>query len=238
MKMHFLPDGDDKPETGKPYWKMSQMKRGDNRFRIVKKPISGWIDWKNMKPLRYRMDEKPAMPVDPKKPIKKFWDVYVWDYEREGLFILEITQIGIINTLKSLGYNEDWGDYTKYDINLKKEGVGEATKYTVTPVPHKPLPEKALKALAASPVRLEALYDSGDPWTDLEGVDEETGEIASLFALSEAQRNQLADLTLGDEAIEKKICKHLQITDMSQIKPSDFDRVVSYIEKYREKIGA
>jgi len=56
--------------------------------------------------------------------------------------------------------------------------------------------------------------------------------------LTEEQRIQLAELTLGDDVLEKKICKHLGIENIYQTPAKDFDRVVSYIEKYREKIGA
>jgi hypothetical protein len=182
----FLPNGYESLKTTKAYWKMSEMKETGSRLRIVQKPIAGWLDWVDNKPKRYRPDNKPAKAFDPAKPIKPFWDLYVWDYARESLFILEITQMSILKALTKIATDEDWGDFLQYDIKMAKEGNGKETRYVVTPLPHKPLSEKAVEALKRSPVRLEALYDGGDPWTDLKGsVDESTGEIVDPSAVLE-----------------------------------------------------
>ena len=176
---NFLPNGYESLKIEKPYWKMSQLKPGDNRMRIMTQPIAGWQDWKDKKPLRYRPENKPAKSVHADKPVKPFWACYVWDYAREALFILEITQTSLIRALTLIGQDEDWGDFTKYDIKINKQGSGETTKYTLTPLPHKPIMSKMEEALKECPVRLEALYEGGDPWTDLVGieVDEQTGEV-------------------------------------------------------------
>lgn len=170
--MSYLPDGFEKLNTKKNYWKLSQMQEGENKFRIVSKPIAGWIDWKDNRPLRFRPDAKPKTPVDPLRPIKAFWDLYVWDYAREDLYILEITQANVIKQLMTFASDKDWGDFTKYDLKLKKEGTGMETKYFLTPMPHKPLTDKISAAMRNRPVRLEALYESGDPWNDLEETEE------------------------------------------------------------------
>jgi hypothetical protein len=175
--MNFLPDGFEKLKTQKPYWKMSEMKEGDNKLRIVCKPIAGWIEWVDKKPMRYRPDQKPKKSFDLEKPIKPFWVCYVWDYAREGLFILEITQSSIIRSLTGFATDEDWGDFTKYDLKLKKEGTGKETKYSITPLPHKELFVKIKEALSVSPVRLESLYDGGDPWVDLDDSSEQEAVI-------------------------------------------------------------
>lgn len=174
----FLPKGYEALRTEKSYWKMSQMKEGDNRMRIVAQPIAGWIDWDDKKPHRFRPEAKPKSAFNPEKPIKPFWTCYVWDYAREALFVLEITQNTILRALTAIGTDEDWGDFTKYDIKIHKKGNGKETKYTLTPLPHKPLSEKIEDALEANPIRLEALYEGRDPWTDLEvGECEQTVEI-------------------------------------------------------------
>ena len=166
--MSFLPDGFEKLKTSKPYWKMSEMKEGDNRLRIVIKPIAGWIDWHDKKPVRYRPEHKPAKSYDAEKPVRPFWVCYVWDYAREGLFVLEISQSSILRSLTNFAQDEDWGDFTGYDLKLRKEGSGKETKWHVTPMPHKPLAEKIVKALAESPVHLENLYEGGDPWDNVQ----------------------------------------------------------------------
>ena len=166
--MSFLPDGFEKLKTSKPYWKMSEMKEGDNRLRIVIKPIAGWIDWHDKKPVRYRPENKPTKSYDAEKPVRPFWVCYVWDYVREGLFVLEISQSSILRSLTNFAQDEDWGDFTGYDLKLRKEGSGKETKWHVTPMPHKPLSDKIVKALAESPVHLENLYEGGDPWDNVQ----------------------------------------------------------------------
>jgi hypothetical protein len=167
--MNFLPEGFDKIKTTRPYWKMSEMKDGDNKFRIVCRPIAGWVDWEGTKPIRYLPENKPT-PVNADKPAKPFWSCYVWDYAREGLYILEITQSTILKALVNYAQDEDWGDFTKYDFKLRKEGSGKDSKYFLSPLPHKEMNEKIRKALEAAPVRLEALYEGRDPW-DVNSMD-------------------------------------------------------------------
>ena len=170
----FLPDGYEDLKTEKAYWKMKDMKEGDNRLRIVGKPIAGWLDWHDKKPMRYRPNNKPAKPYNQEKPIKAFWAFHVWDYARESLFILEISQSRLLKSLTAIENDSDWGDFTKYDIKINKSGSGKDTRYGLTPLPHKPLSDAIQKAVDKSPVRLQALYDGGDPWTDLDtGEDEE-----------------------------------------------------------------
>jgi len=162
--MNFLPEGFEELRTDKPYWKMSQMKEGDNKLRIVSRPIAGWIDWIDKKPKRTRPEDKPSSSYDEEKPMKAFWCCYVWDYTRKGLFILEITQASILKALTGFAKDEDWGDFTKYDLKIKKEGTGKDSRYSITPLPHKDLAPEILEALNRAPVHLENLYDNGDPW--------------------------------------------------------------------------
>ena len=162
--------------------KYMKLKEGETRFRIVQMPISGWLDWDDKKPHRYKLDEKPSKSFDPEKPAKPFLACYVWDYDKAGLYILELGQNGIIKTLKGFCESDDWGDLTGYDIKIKRTGTGVNTKYSVEPVPPKPMIPKITEALKASPVRLEALYEGKDPWLDLEpsDVDTTTGEVKSM----------------------------------------------------------
>jgi hypothetical protein len=169
--MNFLPENYEYAVKPKAYWKMSEMQQGDNRFRIVQKPIAGWIDWKDNRPVRYPPKNRPAKPFDPEKEVKSFWSCYVWDYARRDLFILEITQASIIKALVNLAKDEEWGDFTLYDLKLRKEGAGQMTKYLLSPLPPKPIAEEIKLALQIRPAYLEALYIGGDPWAEpLEGA--------------------------------------------------------------------
>ena len=200
--MNFLPEGIELMKTERPYWKTKDMKEGDNKLRIVMRPIAGWIDWDEKKPLRFRPENKPKKPLNPEKPVKPFWVCYVWDYAREGLYVIEFTQSSILKSLQAFGSDSDWGDFTKYDLKVKKEGSGLDTSYTVTPLPHKPMSENIEKALRETPVNLEALYDGGDPWNDFEAKEEASvivlasgsvDELFELFELENIETNHLGE---------------------------------------------
>src|SRR5580704_11979590 len=80
----------------KPYLKITKIPAGeDYKIRIVKPIIAGWIQWKENKPYRYRQDDKPSRSFDPERPLQQFWAMYVWDYQQQGLYILEVTQMGL-----------------------------------------------------------------------------------------------------------------------------------------------
>jgi len=162
--MGFLPKDFKDAMSNSRYWKLKDMPQGESRFRIVQTPISGWIDWKDERPHRYRHEKRPSKSFDPDKPFKAFVSCYVWDYARKGLFVLEFTQKTIIMALDNLSDSEDWGDITGYDLKLHKEGSGQKVKYSINPVPHKPISEEIKSAVKSSPVVLEALFEAGDPW--------------------------------------------------------------------------
>lgn len=160
MPDDFLPQGYEVPESSG----FLKFKEGETRFRIISKPILGWEDWKDKKPIRFKFDEKPQKPIDPAKPIKHFWAMAVWDYQANRVAILEITQKGIQTTLRGLAQDPDWGDPSQYDIKVERKGSGMETEYEVKPVPHKPLTEEIKAACAETKVYLEALYVAGDPF--------------------------------------------------------------------------
>lgn len=230
--MEFLPDGYESLKIEKPYWKMSQMKEGDNRLRIVSKPIAGWIDWKDGKPLRYRPGKQPSKSVDAAKPMRPFWCMHVWDYAREGLFILEMTQNSILKTLESLAKDPDWGDFVDYDIKIKKLGAGKDTKYSVTPLPHKTFSEAIQKAMKETPIRLEALYDGGDPWKDLDP----TGPVSVVKEESVLSPEDLADVLLESiPEIPNPTYLTAYLIDMSTKTSKPLDEVVEVYIKSKEQ---
>jgi len=159
--MAFLPDDYKVPETGN-YMKLVS---GDNRFRILSKPIVGWLDWKDKKPLRFTMDARPESPVDPKKPIKHFWAFVVWNYASERVQVLEVHQQGIQKAIKAMDDSPEWGDPVNYDIKVNKEGQGMETEYTVTPLPPKPLMPEIAELFGKMTVNLDKLFANGDPFS-------------------------------------------------------------------------
>jgi len=157
---NFLPDDYDVPTDNK----YIKFQAGDNRFRILSKPIIGWEDWLDKKPHRFHMTDKPAKPFDPKKPIKHFWAMVAWNYDAGKLQILEITQTGIQKKIKALAQDADWGDPQNYDIKVTKSGSGMETEYEVKPVPHKPIGDDVMIARDSTVVDLEQLFTGGDPF--------------------------------------------------------------------------
>lgn len=225
-----LPIGFEKLKTEKPYIQPGKLTEGEHRFRIVQRPIGGWIDWKDNKPHRFKPDAKPKVSFDAAKPMKPFWALHVWDYEREGLFILDITQNSIRKTLEDLALNEDWGDLTSFDIKIKKEGSGIDTEYKVIPVPPRPMNGEIKAAVALSKVRLEALYEGKDPWADTEAMPElPAGDFAMLTDDQVATLMQLTS-RIKDNQYLMKFMVSLGVNFIGDIDPKDFERTVKELE--------
>jgi len=157
----FLPQDYVAPQGNINYFKFE---KGENRFRILSRPIIGWLDWDNKKPLRFRMDAKPSKPIDATKAIKHFWAFVVHDTKTNSIKILEITQSSIQGAIASLSKDADWGAPYGYDIKVIKTGDGMETEYAVNPVPHKPVTQEVKDLLASKPVDLEKLYEGADPF--------------------------------------------------------------------------
>jgi hypothetical protein len=224
--MNFLPDGFESLRTERPYWKMSQMQEGDNKIRIVQRPIAGWVDWIDNKPLRTRPEDKPTKSYDPDKPMKAFWACYVWDYSRRGLFILEITQASIIKALMGFGKDEDWGDFTKYDLKIKKEGTGKETRYSITPLPHKEFQQEITEALKKAPVKLENLYSNGDPW-DVTLTEEPRHDAAPQVKSSGNSMDQLKTMLIEKGLPIGYLDQYVQELVQSSPKPTTAENVVN-----------
>lgn len=217
----FLPVGYESLRTEKAYWKMKEMKDGDNRLRIVMPPICGWLDWEDRKPVRYRPDQKPIKSWDPETPIKPFWAMYVWDYAREGLFILEISQSSLLKALTSLATDADWGDFTEYDVKINKSGTGKETRYLLTPCKPSTLGSRITAAMEASPVRLAALYDNGDPWTDLNGDNAVATPQNAIGTPLEMLREYLVVDGIDDAGLENYLAQ------LAATKSQDVEHIVS-----------
>jgi hypothetical protein len=161
MNNDFLPEEYKVPEGN--YMKLQ---KGENRIRIFSKPIIGWLDWDDKKPLRYRMNAKPDYSIDAEKPIRHFWAMVVYNYAAKKLQVLEITQKTIQETIQSLAADEDWGHPSEYDIKITRKGDGMQTEYVVTPCPKKPAPVEISETFTKANINLDALYEGGDPFAN------------------------------------------------------------------------
>lgn len=229
MKNNSLPAGYEKIKDEKPYLRLTKLAQGEYRFRIVERPIAGWIDWIDKKPHRFRPENKPASPFDPERKIRGFWVLHVWDYLQEGLYVMEITQIGIIKALENYATSEDWGDLTSYDFKIKKEGTGMDTEYTVIPVPHKALSDKIKKVVESTKIRLEALYEGGDPWRDLEPL---TSMGAVPTQLNDIQVYTLMQMIeeIGDEDYINQLESYLHVESLIHMRATDYERTLRSME--------
>lgn len=161
-KIAFLPTGYQSPKTTNFYMKFVD---GENRFRILSQPILGWEDWHEKTPLRYRFDNKPLKPIDPKKPIKHFWAMIVWNYLDEEIQILHITQSSIRKGLEALCCDNDWGSPYFYDLKVIKTGEGLESQYVINPIPHKPLSPHIQQKFYERRCNLDALFFGDDPFS-------------------------------------------------------------------------
>jgi hypothetical protein len=173
--------------------------------------------------------------------MRPFWSCYVWDYKRQDLFILDITQSGIIKSLSSFGSDEDWGDFTKYDLKIKKEGNGKDTRYSATPLPHKPLTKEIETALAASPVRLEALYENKDPWTDLDSsiVTRAESEEKKISVITSEQVREIKEVlkVVGPDVLPKWLAWQ-KVDSIEKIASDQFERAIKGLKDQVTKAKA
>ena len=157
--MEFLPNNYETPATNANYLKFAD---GETRFRILSKPVIGWLDWKDKKPLRFPMNAKPEKPVDPTKPIKHFWAMLVWNYAASRVQVLEITQSTVQKAIEHLSKDADWGAPFGYDIKVTKKGKDKDTEYSVTPT--KPKTFEHYETAKDVKVCLNELFTGGDPF--------------------------------------------------------------------------
>lgn len=186
----FLPSDYQIPTASTGYMKFEQ---GENRFRILGKPIWGneyWVDKDGNprdpeqpaqpgdKPVRKRMDER----ISPENggTLKHFWAMVVWNYNavnpdntKGRLQILEITQKTIQKAIKKYSQNEKWGHPNGYDIVVDRDGEGLDTEYQVVAEPHSELENKIQEAYKTAEINLEALYDGEDPFATTDSDDDD-----------------------------------------------------------------
>lgn len=157
--MDFVPTDYKQPSTGGNY---AKIEKGENKFRILSKPIFGWVAWKDKKPHRFPFSKKPEGKFD--DPVRHFWAMIVWNYKTEAIQVLELTQATIHSALIDLSRSEEWGSPTSYDIKIVKSGEDKNTKYTVLPNPKKPIPDSIKQAALDKPILLDLMLQDKDPF--------------------------------------------------------------------------
>ena len=165
--MSWLPAGAEAPKENSNYLKLVE---GTIKFRVVSSPIYGYEYWtEENKPVRSReyIGTKPdnvKLKEDGSYEIKHFWAFKVIDREDGRVKIFEITQNGVKRDIEALLQDADWGEPTGYDIKITGAGKGLERRYTVNPVPHKPLTKEEKSIVARTEINLEALYEGNNPF--------------------------------------------------------------------------
>lgn len=172
----FTPDKFAESQVGN-YMKFED---GQNRIRILEKPITGYVYWEdaegNLVP-KNEMAGKGGKPVRVKSwegltnaqrgAMKGFAAMVVWNYKAEKVQILEIKQVGIMNALEALSLSKSWGDVTTFDIVITKTRTGinpTDVEYSVMPEPKEPISKEIKKAYKEANIDLKALYRGADPF--------------------------------------------------------------------------
>lgn len=238
---NFLPEDYQAPRTGGQYMKIQ---KGENKIRILSRPILGWEDWTlDKKPVRFEYDKKPIAPISADKPVKHFWAMIVWNYAEEKIQILQITQSGIRKGIESLCNDSDWGAPYLYDIKIIKTGGEDpkTIKYQVNPLPHKPIAPHIEQAFKDSPCYLEALFANEDPFSSHWGKKTpgmfNAEQIAASapkttkIIISDAQVKELEELfSKCDPEYVKSVKKTLamaplNVQDITQIPSEIFEKI-------------
>lgn len=239
--MNFLPKDYKSPTTSNNYLKLQD---GENRIRILSKPIFGWEDWLDKKPVRFRLDQKPSKSFDPKKAVKHFWAFIVYNYNDQQIQIMQITQATIRNRLEELCRDEDWGSPFNYDIKIFKKGERIETEYSVNQVPHKTIDQSIIEAFKERPINLDAIFDNLDPFskewdtfTPLMSEDQrEEPKITSIYEpqidvkplyISDDQFIELSELKNGcsekvQEGFNEYLKNSLSITGLAKLLNKDY----------------
>ena len=161
--MQFLPEDYSVPSTSD----FMKFQTGENTFRVMSQAVTGWEYWDtDNKPVRLK--EKPSItPSNIKKDkdgndtsIKHFWSFVVWNYNDKAIQSLEITQKTLMDGIKALVDNKQWGNPIKYDLTVNKSGEGLKTAYSVMPNPHSELSPEIIAEFEAKAIDLQKIFET------------------------------------------------------------------------------
>lgn len=173
----FTPKGFEQASVGN---YMSKFQDGQNRIRILTEPVTGYLYWldangnivprnemagKGGKPMRAK--EYDDFTVEQRSAMKGFAAMVVWNYQAKKIQILEVKQVGILNSLEALALSKSWGDVTTFDIIITRTKTGPNptdVEYSVMPEPKEELSKEILSEYENSNINLEALFKGEDPF--------------------------------------------------------------------------
>ena len=162
--------------------KRSQFMRfesGKNRIRFIGNPVSGFVFFgkvkrddgtETVKPFRRResegefsLEEMINRDVRMKKDgeiegQKYFVMGLVYNYQKEKLQVLEVTQKSILKALKSYVESEEYGHPSGYDLTIEKSGEGLNTEYNVIVSPPKPLASEVVELVGETSCDLQKVF--------------------------------------------------------------------------------
>jgi hypothetical protein len=231
--MSFLPDNYQAPRSSNYYMKLVE---GENRIRIMSRPIFGWEDWKDNKPVRFTMDKKPVKSFDPKKPVRHFWAFVVFNQQEEQIQILHVTQASIRKSLEALCKDNDWGDPYAYDIKIMKTGEGVDTEYAVNPVPHKPADDYMITCFSERPCYLEALFDNADPFSAEWGPDKRTPRATAENKPAVVQEKKIVSITPEKKVDDRKITQP-EVDALAAVLSKCSEEYVQSVHDFMKKHG-
>lgn len=162
----YLPAGYEVPTSGGGYTKLEA---GENRLRIVSKPLFMWIVWEDGKVTRLPYngpDSKPAKPTKtPKDGVKHAWAVIAYNYRTKEIEVFEIDKASIQADLVALIKSADWGAPKQYDVIITKKGSGMDTEYKTLPCPKTAPSQELVQSFTDTPINLDnLLVKDGNPF--------------------------------------------------------------------------
>jgi len=166
MKEGFLPQDyqlpEEKTKSGGDYMKFEP---GDNRFRILASPVTGWVWWEedsegNKKPVRVKKVNEIR-----DESAKHFWAMPVFSYASKTVKILEITQRTIQDAIYGFANDPDWGSPLNYDLVVRKTGEQLKTAYTVSNKPTTELDPRIAKMFEEKKINMDALFTGENPFS-------------------------------------------------------------------------
>ena len=179
--VNFFDQGHEIPDKRNQFMKFVQ---GKNRIRFIGNPVSGFVFFgktkredgsESVKPYRRRESEgefsleeminrdvrmKPDGEIEGQK---YFVMGLVYNYQKEKLQVLEITQKSILKALKSYVESEEYGHPSGYDLTIEKKGDGLNTEYTVVVSPPKPLSAEIENLIGETSCDLQKIFEGEYP---------------------------------------------------------------------------
>ena len=105
----------------------AKLEKGENRFRILAKPVFGYIYWNESTPMRVKLPSD--VPTGEKA--KHFWHLPVW--MDDEVKYMEIDKATALKDLAALDSNKEWGNLLEYDVIVTRSGEMMETKYNTNP---------------------------------------------------------------------------------------------------------